>query len=837
MRIPLAIAIIIIMGILFLWSSPQRSDPEVSRLESTLPPSVLIVLPYRDRDQHADLFMARFVEFMRERRDKGLKEYHYHILFAEQFESLTWNKGFVFDAGYIAGMRSLQENTPSAASLGPTFQDRLSSTDTAAHSKVRCVSMHDVDMHPNHLVDYGDCDPPTRIGSELDCVASGFPMEGSLGGIFAMTPVGWETVNGMSLDYSGWGGEDDDLYWRLRSAGLASKRVPILYPAKGYGAFHCLTDQTARSKPDSDPYVRLKPMKAGSDIWKSDGFSNLEFFQEYGKVVTLDVDSLDGDLLKQNGLDYIDWRVNGASATRERGLIGIGGWSGSRVLSSDGSILPEDPLKGLLSVYWMGLRRSWLPAIEKIEAWIDPGICGNDGDEVSRKTLSIVPFSYKQLFEALGCGWVEDERYTDRQSLSQNSGLYRNAPHTLSQSSAQIARILAISPEIGRGYAPFTWRGFMRWLRSRRGISGALIVKRNEINQRPVSSGVVQIQRGSIIRSDTAMVVGTSSAFSATRQLDTRLNWVPRLKNLCASNRKPPNPKNAFPPYPDRILHGTSFCKNDRQTQRTVFKSIEGADSDILELMLERIKSGDSQFAAAFPQMLWLGNSSLIKLCTGEGGRKQWTRVEQAEDCGGVRDGVSFTHKGTFWVSTDKKMVYDKLNPWNEGQPTFEFCVGYHPVYKTNRVRRNTDCGFDGYDHVLSFNEIDVPERVLTSRLCVEGSAPDKVKTACKEGEGLVVVNSQYKGLILGVSTEVCAQKAGGKMKKTTCSAFEVQRLALIHADSSEGMAWCVGDLNGSICLEKDACSVCQQGIKVRSIESRDLPLSSIEFTRDQFSQ
>jgi predicted glycosyltransferase involved in capsule biosynthesis len=41
-----------------------------------------------------------------------------------------------------------------------------------------------------------------------------------VGGVLAITPEQFKTVNGFSNQFYGWGGEDDDFYSRLRSANL-----------------------------------------------------------------------------------------------------------------------------------------------------------------------------------------------------------------------------------------------------------------------------------------------------------------------------------------------------------------------------------------------------------------------------------------------------------------------------------------------------------------------------------------------------------------------------------------------------------------------------------------
>lgn len=47
------------------------------------------------------------------------------------------------------------------------------------------------------------------------------------GGVFGLTKEQYESVNGYSNDYWGWGSEDDDFYARLKTNNYTIERYPL----------------------------------------------------------------------------------------------------------------------------------------------------------------------------------------------------------------------------------------------------------------------------------------------------------------------------------------------------------------------------------------------------------------------------------------------------------------------------------------------------------------------------------------------------------------------------------------------------------------------------------
>merc|ERR1719253_2338903 len=114
--------------------------------------------------------------------------------------------------------------------------------------------MHDIDIVPTPTVDYGWCLYPIQLSGGIECWSGSVPYPDNVGGVVSMSPKHWKQINGFSNEYEGWGGEDDDLYLRLKQHRLlkgnchtfcksSQPAVPMVYrPPLGKGKFTCARD-------------------------------------------------------------------------------------------------------------------------------------------------------------------------------------------------------------------------------------------------------------------------------------------------------------------------------------------------------------------------------------------------------------------------------------------------------------------------------------------------------------------------------------------------------------------------------------------------------------------
>ncbi|WP_215897521.1 galactosyltransferase-related protein, partial [Acinetobacter baumannii] len=90
-----------------------------------------------------------------------------------------------------------------------------------------CVILHDVDRYPKEDVNYTDCERPIQLSAENDQWKGGVPYRRYTGGVVSAHHKHWVKINGMSNEFTGWGGEDDEFYHRLRRNNLLDPKRHI----------------------------------------------------------------------------------------------------------------------------------------------------------------------------------------------------------------------------------------------------------------------------------------------------------------------------------------------------------------------------------------------------------------------------------------------------------------------------------------------------------------------------------------------------------------------------------------------------------------------------------
>ncbi|XP_013382909.1 beta-1,4-N-acetylgalactosaminyltransferase bre-4 isoform X2 [Lingula anatina] len=155
---------------------------------------VAIIIPYRDRLPHLKV-QLRYLHPLLQRQ-----QVHYRIFVAEQAGVGTWNKGRVMNAGYIEAAKLFD------------FQ---------------CVIFHDVDLVPED-------DRNTYKCFSLPVHMSSAPSQDNyrtrytilVGGVMNFPREDFLKLNGYSNEFWGWGGEDDDMAYRMKASAMDFERVP-----------------------------------------------------------------------------------------------------------------------------------------------------------------------------------------------------------------------------------------------------------------------------------------------------------------------------------------------------------------------------------------------------------------------------------------------------------------------------------------------------------------------------------------------------------------------------------------------------------------------------------
>lgn len=139
-----------------------------------------IIIPYRDRLEHLDLFL---------KNAKIFGDLNYEIIIVEQVEGKPFNRGKLLNIGFDL-------------------------------SKDSCdyFCFHDVDMLPKKI-DYSYTQEPLHLACNVPQFSSYY-----YGGVNMLSKENFININGFSNEFWGWGGEDDDLLKRVYKIGFPIKR-------------------------------------------------------------------------------------------------------------------------------------------------------------------------------------------------------------------------------------------------------------------------------------------------------------------------------------------------------------------------------------------------------------------------------------------------------------------------------------------------------------------------------------------------------------------------------------------------------------------------------------
>lgn len=227
-----------------------------------------IVVPYRNRTHHLAILKNELNRYLQ----RNFLNDTFSLWVVEQDNSELFNRGWLANVG-IKLVTELRKDT-------------------------QCIIFHDVDLLPANqsLVPYNDCGRPIQLGSELEHWDWGVPYQNSAGGVVSMHLRHWNQINGFSNDFEGWGGEDDDLFQRIRWNNLLDNTTKtIRRPHKGRGIFHTISQAEEHhpvNKKGTVEYQKslrvIKEMQKGSSRWKFDGLSDLTFTIHDFKNISID---------------------------------------------------------------------------------------------------------------------------------------------------------------------------------------------------------------------------------------------------------------------------------------------------------------------------------------------------------------------------------------------------------------------------------------------------------------------------------------------------------------------------------------------------------------------
>ncbi|CAG4951571.1 unnamed protein product [Colias eurytheme] len=221
----------------------ERKYPEVHRGGRYSPPNctarhkVAIIVPYRDRQQHLAIFLNHMHPFLMK------QQLEYGIFIVEQEGSSDFNRAKLMNVGFVESQRQKAGGW-------------------------QCFIFHDIDLLPLDSRNLYSCPKqPRHMSASIDKLNFKLPYEDIFGGVSAMTKEQFTKVNGFSNKYWGWGGEDDDMFYRIKKMNYHIARYKMSI------ARYAMLDHK-KSAPNPKRYQLLSQT---SKTFQKDGLSSLEY--------------------------------------------------------------------------------------------------------------------------------------------------------------------------------------------------------------------------------------------------------------------------------------------------------------------------------------------------------------------------------------------------------------------------------------------------------------------------------------------------------------------------------------------------------------------------------
>lgn len=155
--------------------------------------NVAIIIPFRNRENQLAILLNNIHDILYR------QQIEYSVYVVEQADNRGFNKGKLYNIGYTE----------------------------AAKRNHDCFVFHDVDLIPeNDNIFYGCIRSPMHLSRAIDKFNYTLPDNKLIGGVSAWKKNEFEMVNGWSNLFINWGGEDDDMSYRIIANGLKIYRFP-----------------------------------------------------------------------------------------------------------------------------------------------------------------------------------------------------------------------------------------------------------------------------------------------------------------------------------------------------------------------------------------------------------------------------------------------------------------------------------------------------------------------------------------------------------------------------------------------------------------------------------
>ena len=232
---------------------------EIAPDEKPLTPSIIFVIPYRDRKEHLEQF-RRHMKMVMEDIDPGT----YRFLIVHQCDTKSFNRGAMKNIGFITASR-----------LYPNDYRNMT------------FVFNDVDSMPmrKNMWDY-----KTRHG----IVKHYFGFDYTLGGIVSITGYDYERIGGFP-NYWGWGYEDNEFQKRVEKARIKIDRS-IFFNTSDTNNIIQLNHGPLRIM-NKDDFEKFSTNGIGENLYTIKEL-NYQLVSEAGNSISIDIDFVNVSLFR-----------------------------------------------------------------------------------------------------------------------------------------------------------------------------------------------------------------------------------------------------------------------------------------------------------------------------------------------------------------------------------------------------------------------------------------------------------------------------------------------------------------------------------------------------------
>ncbi|CAK8692172.1 unnamed protein product [Clavelina lepadiformis] len=222
----------------------KENNPLVKEGGSYQPPhctsrwKVAIIIPFRKRELHLVYFL-RYMHPILQRQ-----ELDYRIYVINQNGTGKFNRAKLLNVGF---------------------------TESIKDDDFQCFVFHDVDLIlENDKAIYSCPENPRHLGVANSKYSYHLPYNAYFGGVTEMTKEQFTKVNGHSNNYWGWGGEDDDMYKRIKAS-----RMTIIRYSSDISRYRSMFHK--RDEGNEDNPQRMDLLRKVNLAMEKDGLNSLTY--------------------------------------------------------------------------------------------------------------------------------------------------------------------------------------------------------------------------------------------------------------------------------------------------------------------------------------------------------------------------------------------------------------------------------------------------------------------------------------------------------------------------------------------------------------------------------